>query len=63
MLEAEVRANVVAEPSGAVAIAGWLRHGRDLPDAGESDTVIVVSGGNVDAEVYRTLLADAAALD
>ena len=50
----------MAEPSGAVSIAGWLRYGDDLPDADESDTVIVVSGGNVDPETYRALLAEAA---
>lgn len=63
MLEAATRARVVAEPSGAVSIAGWLRYGHELPDADESDTVMVVSGGNVDPGVYRTLLAEAAALD
>jgi threonine dehydratase len=62
MLAAETRANIVAEPSGAVSIAGWMRYGADLPDADESDTVMVVSGGNVDPETYRTLLAEAAAL-
>ena len=63
MLAAETRANIVAEPSGAVSIAGWLRYGEALPDADESDTVIVVSGGNVDPETYRALLAEAAALE
>ena len=63
MLQAEMRANVVAEPSGAVSIAGWMRYGAELPDADEGDVVIVVSGGNVDPETYRTLLAEAAALD
>jgi threonine dehydratase len=62
MLDAATRARVVAEPSGAVAIAGWQRYGADLPAADESDTVIVVSGGNVDPERYRALLAEAAAL-
>jgi len=62
MLDAATRARVVAEPSGAVAIAGWQRCGAGLPDADESDTVIVVSGGNVDPERYRALLAEAAAL-
>ena len=63
MLAAETRANIVAEPAGAVSIAGWLRYGEALSDADESDTVIVVSGGNVDPETYRALLAEAAALD
>ncbi|MGD8486874.1 MAG: threonine/serine dehydratase [Chloroflexota bacterium] len=62
MLEAATRARIVAEPSGAVSIAGWLRFGQELPDAEESDTVIVVSGGNVDPATYRTLLAEAADL-
>jgi threonine dehydratase len=62
MLEAALRSRIVAEPSGAVSIAGWMRYGADLPDADESDTVMVVSGGNVDPETYRTLLAEAAAL-
>mgnify|MGYP001816207955 FL=1 len=62
MLAAATRANIVAEPSGAVSIAGWMRYGADLPDADVSDTVIVVSGGNVDPETYRTLLDEAAAL-
>jgi len=63
MLEAATRSRIVAEPSGAVSIAGWMRYGAELPDAHESDTVIVVSGGNVDPQTYRSLLAEAAALD
>jgi threonine dehydratase len=63
MLEAARRSRIVAEPSGAVSIAGWLRYGDRLPDADESDVVMVVSGGNVDAETYRTCLAEAAALE
>jgi len=63
MLEAATRARIVAEPSGAVSIAAWLRYEVDLPNADDGDTVIVVSGGNVDPEVYRTLMTEAAALD
>jgi len=63
MLEASTRARIVAEPSGAVSIAGWLRYGDELPNVAEADTVIIVSGGNVDPETYRTLLAEAAGLD
>ena len=63
MLEVATRARIVAEPSGAVAVAGWQRYGGDLPDADESDTVIVISGGNVDPARYRALLAEAAALE
>jgi threonine dehydratase len=62
MLEAATRARIVAEPSGAVSIAGWMRYGDRLRDADESDTVLIVSGGNVDPDDYRTLLAEAAAL-
>jgi threonine dehydratase len=61
MLAAATRARIVAEPSGAVSIAAYLRYERDL--SREGDTGMVVSGGNVDPEIYRTLLAEAAALD
>jgi threonine dehydratase len=57
MLEAAIRARIVAEPSGAVSIAGLGQVEADLPDDG--DTVIVVSGGNVDPESYRVLLEEA----
>jgi threo-3-hydroxy-L-aspartate ammonia-lyase len=63
MGEAATRARIVAEPSGALAIAAWLRYGSALPNAEEGDTVMVVSGGNVDPELYRRLLTEAAALD
>jgi threonine dehydratase len=63
MLDVATRARIVAEPSGAVAVAGWQRYGGDLPDADESDTVVVISGGNVDPGRYRDLLAEAAALE
>jgi threonine dehydratase len=62
MLEAAIRARIVAEPSGAVSIAAWLRYGPELPNADQGDTVMVVSGGNVDPEAYRRLLTEAAAL-
>jgi threonine dehydratase len=55
-----MKARIVAEPSGALSIAGWLRHRADLPAGG--DTVMLVSGGNVDPELYRRLLQEAAAL-
>ncbi len=48
------RANLVAEPSGAVATAGYLHHAAELP-AGK--TVAVVSGGNLDPETLAELLA------
>ena len=60
MATAAQRANIVAEPSGAVSIAALAQLGPDLPDDG--DTVAVVSGGNVDPATYRSLLAEASAL-
>ena len=59
MLDVATRARIVAEPSGAVSVAGWQRHGASLADADEADVVMVVSGGNVDPETYRRLLAEA----
>jgi threonine dehydratase len=44
---------IVAEPSGAVALAAYRFHRDDLPPG---RTVAVVSGGNVDPVVYRGLL-------
>ncbi len=60
MLAAATRARIVAEPSGATPIAAWLRHRETLPADGH--VVLVVSGGNVDPELYRQLLDEAAAL-
>lgn len=51
-----LEARLVAEPSGAVAAAGFLHH-RDLLPGGK--TVAVLSGGNIDPAVLRGLLADA----
>ncbi|WP_091452639.1 threonine ammonia-lyase [Actinokineospora iranica] len=48
------RANLVAEPSGAVATAGYLHHAGELP---RGRTVAVVSGGNVDPAALAALLA------
>jgi len=59
MLLAATRARIVAEPSGAVSIAALAQVEADLPDDG--DTVIVVSGGNVDPGLYQALLREAAA--
>jgi threonine dehydratase len=59
MLQAATRARIVAEPSGAVSIAALAQVEAGLPDDG--DTVIVVSGGNVDPELYQALLREAAA--
>ena len=57
MLAAATRSRVVVEPTGALAIAAWMRHRGQLPAADE--TVIVVSGGNVDPDVYLRSLAEA----
>jgi threonine dehydratase len=48
------KARLVAEPSGAVATAGYLFHADELP-AGRCH-VAVVSGGNVDPAQYAALL-------
>jgi len=45
----------IAEPSGAVATAGFLFHAADLPKARVA--VAVISGGNIDPTMLRTLLA------
>ena len=45
------KANLVAEPSGAVTVAGYLN--RDLP---EGRTVAVVSGGNIDPAMLAEIL-------
>ncbi|WP_026423013.1 threonine ammonia-lyase [Actinokineospora inagensis] len=47
------RAHLVAEPSGAVTVAGLLHHADQLP-AGK--TVAVLSGGNVDPSALADLL-------
>jgi threonine dehydratase len=57
MLAAAMHGRIVTEPTGALGIAAWSRHRAELPDA--ADTVIVVSGGNVDADVYLRSLAQA----
>jgi len=52
------RARLVAEPSGALAIAAMAFHGRELGlDLEVGSIVAVVSGGNVDPERYREYLA------
>ncbi len=48
------RLKIVAEPGGAVALAAALNRGREL----KSETlIVVVSGGNVDAGMFRRALA------
>jgi threonine dehydratase len=55
MVAAAQGANIVAEPSGAVALAALPQLAPELPEDG--DTVVVISGGNVDPALYRELLA------
>ena len=45
--------STVAEPSGAVAIAGFLFHGDQLPKA--KLNVAIISGGNIEPEMLNTL--------
>jgi threonine dehydratase len=76
MYTAAVRARLVVEPTGALALAAWLRGpapqelrgpaAQELRSAATSeargDVVIVISGGNVEMGAYRGWLADAEAL-
>ncbi|GAB3494321.1 threonine ammonia-lyase [Amycolatopsis cihanbeyliensis] len=52
------RARLVAEPSGAVALAAYLDHAGELP-AGR--TAAVISGGNVDPTLMVEMLTEHAA--
>jgi threonine dehydratase len=68
MLAAAVRARIVVEPTGALALAAWL-HGaaaQELQGTAaqelQGDVVIVISGGNVEMGAYRGWLAEAEAL-
>ena len=47
-------AKLVAEPSGAVAFAGYLFHQDELPPTGVN--VAVISGGNVEPRLLRQIL-------
>jgi threonine dehydratase len=49
------RARLVVEPSGAVAMAAHLEDGVPQTDADDA-RVIVISGGNVDPELYLRIL-------
>lgn len=48
-----LRLKIVVEPGAAVALAAVLFHGTELP---EGDVVVVVSGGNVDPEMFARAL-------
>ena len=63
--EAEIReamrrmifaARLVPEPSGAVALAAALFHPEQLPSARQ--TVAIMSGGNVEPSVLRSVLEE-----
>jgi len=54
MAVAFLRLKLVIEPGGAVALAAALGGGTDLP---EGDLIVVLSGGNVDPEVFHRALA------
>jgi threonine dehydratase len=51
---------IVAEPSGAVTLAGWLFHRDELPASRK--TVAVVSGGNIEPQLLAQILAEDAAV-
>jgi threo-3-hydroxy-L-aspartate ammonia-lyase len=59
MRQLAVRARLVAEPGGAVAVAACLFHGARLPAA--TTKVAVVSGGNVDPALLADVLGGAPA--
>jgi threonine dehydratase len=49
------RGRLVAEPGGAAAVAAWLFHRDELPEA--SRPVAVLSGGNIDPKLLASILA------
>jgi threo-3-hydroxy-L-aspartate ammonia-lyase len=55
MVRAARGARLVLEPSGATTLAAWLFHDAELPPRGP--VVALLSGGNVDPDVYAELLA------
>jgi threonine dehydratase len=57
--ELALRARLVIEPSGAAGMAAHLT-GAAGPVRGSR--VIVLSGGNIDPEMYRSILAEGAAI-
>jgi threonine dehydratase len=51
---------LVPEPSGAVTLAGALFHAQELPQA--KRVVVILSGGNIEAELKEQLLRETADL-
>jgi len=60
MRQLALRARLVVEPSGAASMAAHLAGSMPRPD-GDDARVIVVSGGNVDPELYLRILGGASA--
>ncbi len=56
--ELTFKAQLVSEPSGAVALAAYRRH--PLPPG---PTVIILSGGNVEPALLRDILFDQSAAE
>jgi threonine dehydratase len=54
MRQIVLRGRLVAEPSGAVATAGYLHRRADLPDG---PTVAVITGGNVEPAALARIIA------
>jgi len=55
-----LEARLVAEPSGAVATAGFLHHRSQMP---AGNAVAIVSGGNIDPEIFRMILEGSSVRD
>ena len=53
--ELAYRGRLVAEPSGAVALAGYRRGGTP-----PGETVVILSGGNIEPQMLRRILAEPA---
>jgi threonine dehydratase len=51
---------LVVEPGGAVALAAWLAGKTPFASDVGGDVVVVVSGGNVDPQLYADILAGSA---
>jgi threonine dehydratase len=54
MAQAFSRLKLVAEPGGAIALASALYRSDQI--AGD-DVIVVISGGNVDAALFKTALS------